>query len=109
MGRALFGNSLDDPHYTDAHSMKTPRHAGSLCEQFCTFLSVKNQSFSLKEDSCLCSACFVDAKRNLISADKEPRWVGIHIPPAKVQNHCPVCHNDLEGGNELCPCKDTSR
>ena len=98
-----------DPHYADAHSMKTPRHAGNLCEQFCTFLSVKNQSFSLKEDSCLCNACFVDAKRNLISADKEPRWVGIHIPPAKVQNHCPVCHNDLEGGNELCPCLDTTR
>ena len=41
--------------------------------------------------------------------DKEPWSVGIHFPSVKVQNHCPACHNDLNGEIEQCPCLETTR
>ena len=97
-----------DPRFAEAHNIKQPRHAGNMYIQFSKFLSVKNQTITLQEDSCMCNACFLDAKKHCICAEKKPHWVGIHITSIEIQSHCPLYHNDWDAASEQCPCPDVT-
>ena len=83
------------PTFSSLHSSKRMFHPNENAAAFSAYLSSHNRQITLREDNCLCQACYIDAHKNANSENNvEPRWVSVHkkaITPEKVR-HCPLCH-----------------
>ena len=76
-----------NPEQLRHHNMRSRiRHPGDKAFQFSLYLSCNNTyKISLRSDSCLCNACYIDCER----ATGKPRWLGLskHF----ILKHCILC------------------
>ena len=86
------------------------KHPNEHAQIFNEYLSTETKQISLREDSCLCQACYTDAKKySKLGSKREPRWVTVHrnaTTPQKV-NHCKLCHS--ESLLTSCDCNNVQR
>ena len=78
------GSKPEQQHH---HNMRSRiRYPGNKAFQFTPYLSCNNTyNMSLRSDSCLCNACYIDCER----ATGKPRWLG--LSKYYVLKHCILC------------------
>ena len=76
-------------------NMGRVKHLNEHAKSFRAYLSTETKANNFA--SCLCPACYTDAKKySKLDNKREPRWVTVHrnaTMPQKV-NHCTLCHNN---------------
>ena len=80
----------------EQHQMDKPCNPNENAWDFSAYLSVHDQWFDMKADSCLCKACYTDALKhcNQGASTQEPRKVKLHSLSLELSEYCPLCHND---------------
>ena len=76
------------PEQKRHHNMRSRiRHPGDKAFQFTLYLSCNStyNNMSLRSDSCLCNACYIDCER----ATGKPRWLG--LSKYYIFKHCILC------------------
>ncbi len=88
-----------DPQTEDKHRMdKNCIHPNENVDDINNYLAVNDITFSIRQRSCLCNACYQDwkQKKNGFSQKRSlPRWVIMAVPPSP-QKYYPVCHYQVQ-------------
>jgi hypothetical protein len=96
-----------DDNYVKYHKMNSVGHPNDKADLFSNYLSVKGQVIEVDRDSCLCNACYVDAKKYATQDSSSPRWTTVHNAKPLLQKHCVVCHS--ADGKEPCRCEAVTK
>ncbi len=79
---------------------KNSTHPNENVGDINNYLAANDITFSLRQRSCLCNACYQDWKHKRKGSSQKrslPRWARMAVPPSP-QKHCPVCHYQVQVG-----------
>ena len=73
------------------------RHPQDEATAFSKYLTNDKCLFTLRPDSCMCNACYVDCTKNVNCTTSTPRWVHIEDTPSVTtgESCCSLCKLDL--------------